>query len=31
VGFIKKMWNSMFGSKETKLEDPNKYAAGQGQ
>lgn len=31
VGFIKKMWNAIFGSKETKLEDPNKYAAGQGQ
>lgn len=29
-GFIKKLFNSIFGSKETKIEDPNKQAAAQG-
>jgi len=29
AGFIKKLWNSIFGSKEIKIEDPNKQAAGQ--
>jgi uncharacterized membrane-anchored protein len=29
-GFIKKIFNSIFGSKETKIEDPNKQAAAQG-
>lgn len=31
VGFIKKLFSSIFGSKETKLEDPNSNAAAQGQ
>lgn len=30
AGFIKKIFGSIFGSKETKVEDPNKQAAAQG-
>lgn len=30
AGFIKKLFSSIFGSKETKIEDPNKQAAAQG-
>ena len=30
AGFIKKIFGSIFGSKETKIEDPNKQAAAQG-
>jgi uncharacterized membrane-anchored protein len=30
AGFIKKIFSSIFGSKETKIEDPNKQAAAQG-
>lgn len=30
AGFIKKIFSSIFGSKETKVEDPNKQAAAQG-
>ncbi|HEY6969355.1 MAG TPA: DUF2167 domain-containing protein [Candidatus Angelobacter sp.] len=31
VGLIKKIFSSLFGSKEIKIEDPNKQAAGGGQ
>jgi uncharacterized membrane-anchored protein len=31
VGFIKKLFGSIFGSKETKIEDPNSQAAAGGQ
>jgi uncharacterized membrane-anchored protein len=30
IGLIKKLFSSLFGSKETKIEDPNKQAASQG-
>ena len=30
IGFLKKIFGSIFGSKETKIEDPNKQAAAQG-
>jgi len=30
AGFLKKIFSSLFGSKEIKIEDPNKQAAGQG-